>query len=516
MNKTTAIALAAATLASVPLCCSAAGASSAPAAVSHPDQQNRPSSQIGDSVTRHSLMLKGARLRYRATAGRLIIADDDDKPEARMFYVAYTRDGASERDRPVTFLFNGGPGSSSIYLHMGSFAPVRMRAPDPRSPRPVPPGLEPNPSTLLDVTDLVFIDMIGTGYSRPEPGVSGKKFWNVDGDADSFSRFIKAWLRTNGRSLSPKFIFGESYGTARAATLANRLQNTGVAVNGVMLAGAVLNLGIFGSGYDQNFVSYLPSMAASAWYHHKAGEGASNLPSFLDEARAFAAGPYQQALAKGHDLPKAEKASIAAQYAKLTGLSVDYVLGADLRVQPEDFRKELLRSESRIIGGFDARFTGVDSSDTGQNPEGDPANTVVETSLSASLENYLQRDLGYRPDISYRFGIQERPEFDFDFRHQDALGHSQLVADTAVDLAAAMRNNPNLQVAFFNGYFDLRTPFGAAEYDGSHMLLDQERRKNLAMHYYEAGHMLYFDDKVLGTLHDDIRNFILNACQRSR
>ena len=464
------------------------------------------------STTGHVVAIGGGVLKYHATTGRLPVLNDDDRSQAKMFYVAYTRDGGVARNRPVTFLFNGGPGSSSIYLHMGSFGPVRIMPPKPGSESTAKSGVVPNPSTLLDATDLVFIDMVGTGYSRLEQGVNGDQFWSVDKDAESFSKFIRSWLKANGRELSPKYLFGESYGTIRAAALANQLQSNGVSLNGVMLTGAVLNLGLlFGSGYDQSFVSYLPSIAAVAWYHAKTATRAPNLSSFLDEARAFASGPYREALSKGHDLPPEEARAVATRYAALTGLPVNYVMAANLRVDPGNFRKELLRSDGKVLGRFDARFTGSDSSGIGSVPEDDPSNATVERILTASLQSYLLNDLKYEPPLTYRFGIQSMPGFDFDFKHQPPIGPPQLFPDAAVDLAQAMRSNRGLKVVFLSGYYDLATPFGAAEFDSTHMLLPLDRRRNLSMRYYASGHMLYLDDDVMPKLHEDLANFVRDA-----
>jgi carboxypeptidase C (cathepsin A) len=474
-------------------------------------ERRQPLSPDERSESSHVIAIRGKLLKYHATAGRITLTDDSEKPEARMFYVAYTKDGAAERDRPVTFLFNGGPGSSSVYLHMGSFAPVRILPPTPASSDGVKPGVVPNPMTLLDATDLVFIDMVGTGYSRLEPGVSGSKFWSVDGDAQSFAQFVRKWIKGNGRNLSPKFLLGESYGTMRAAALAYELQSTGVSLNGVMLTGAALNYGVFTAGYDKNFVNFFPSFAAVAWYHHKAATSSADFQTFITEARTFASGPYEQALEKGHDVSPEEARAVATRYAEFAGLPVDYILGAKLRVDRDSFRKELLRSESRVLGRFDARFTGADATSIGATPESDPGNATVEPNLAASLQDYLRNDLKYEPDLTYRLGIQSMPGFGFDFKHQPPVGEAQITPDAAIDLAAAMRGNPNLHVVFLSGYYDLATPFGAAEYDSSHMLLDPDRRRNLSIRYYPSGHMLYFDDKVLMELHDNLTKFIKDA-----
>ncbi len=473
----------------------------------------RPAAAAPDppSVSSHVIQIQGKTLRYKATAGRIAIQNDDEEIQAKMFYVAYVRNGAPASPRPVTFLFNGGPGSSSIYLHMGSFAPVRISAPKLGPGPQIEPGVSANPYTLLDVTDLVFIDMAGTGYSRLAPGVSPEKLWTVDRDAESFSRFIRGWLRTNGRELSPKFLLGESYGTVRASVLANRLQNDGMPLNGVMLTGAVLNFGLFGSGYDQSYISYLPTLAATAWYHRMAKAETTDLATFVSDARAFATGPYRQALAKGDAIAPEEAKRVADRLSELTGIGAEYILGARLRIEPENFRKELLRAKELVIGRFDSRFTAVDANAVSAVPDQDPSDRAVGPILKTSLQNYLRSDLHYEPDITYRFGIQDMPGFEFAFDHLTPVGDKQIVLNAAVDLAAAMTKNPNLKVTILSGYYDLATPFGAAEYDSSHMLLDEKRRRNLSMRYYPAGHMLYLDDNVLIALHHDLSAFITGA-----
>lgn len=272
--------------------------------------------------TKHSVSIHGHSVSYTATAGTLVIRDDKNQPQASVFYVAYTVDTGKPEKRPVTFLYNGGPGSSSMWLHMGSFGPVRIQTDSPEATAPPPYHLVPNEDSLLDKTDLVFIDAVGTGFSRPLGKATGKDFWGVDQDISAFARAIQRYVSVNNRWNSPKFLYGESYGTTRSAALVDALQDKGMAFNGVILMSSILNYGIRIPGYDELYIGYVPSYAAAAWYHDKLANKPADLKTFLDQVRAFARGPYAAALAQGQDLPAAEADSVARQLAAYTGLSV--------------------------------------------------------------------------------------------------------------------------------------------------------------------------------------------------
>ncbi len=465
-------------------------------------------------VTSHTVTVRGQPLSYKATAGTLTIRDEDGKPTASLFYVAYTLDAgkAGLAHRPVTFLYNGGPGSSSLWLHMGSIGPMRLRTASPDATGPAPYSFAPNDDTLLDKTDLVFIDALGTGYSRPLGKTDPKTFWGVDQDADTFAKAIVRYVTLNGRANSPKFLFGESYGTTRSAALSYVLHQRGVDLNGVILLSSWLNTVVNDPGFDLNYVEYLPSYAAAAWYHDRIANKPADLAGFLAQARAFAQGPYAQALDKGQDISPAEFDAVAAQVAAYTGLSVDYVKRAKLRVGLDRFRKELLRDQGKVIGRFDARFLGVDQDTAGEAPSFDPSDTGVSGAFIAAAGAYLTDDLKYKTDLEYR-PEWDKANDDWDFRHTliNANGQKSNEAAVNLDLAQTMRENPHMKVLSLNGWFDLATPFFETEYDLGHMMLDAPIRSNLSFRYYPSGHMVYLNPEALKQLHADVAAFIDEA-----
>jgi carboxypeptidase C (cathepsin A) len=461
-------------------------------------------------VTHHTAVIGGHSLAYTATAGTLTIRDDDGKPTASMFYVAYTTGGAN---RPVTFFYNGGPGSSSVWLHMGSLGPVRVRTDSPAATRPAPFHYGDNNESLLDKSDLVFVDAIGAGFSRPLGDTKLQAFWGTDPDIDAFARGIERYLTVNQRWNSPKFIFGESYGTTRSAGLAYRLQSDGVQLNGVVLLSSILNYGRRDPGFDRELVNNIPTYAATAAYHNRLATKPADLDAFLRQAREWAQGPYSLALAKGQDLPQAEREAIAQQMAGFTGLSPAFLLENDLRVELNRFRKELLRSERRTIGRYDSRFTGIDVDAGGEGAEYDASDTGITGAFVSSFHDYLSRDLGFETEMTYRptyysAGLQ------WDFRHRPPGargGGGTNTADVALDLSAAMRENPALKVYSLNGVYDMATPFFGTEYDLGHMQLDPSLKGNLRFAYYPSGHMVYLNAEALKTMKSDLARFIDDA-----
>ena len=457
--------------------------------------------------TRHSVTIGGRSVAYTATAGNLIIRDDKGQPQASVFYVAYTADGDKAGKRPVTFLYNGGPGSSSMWLHMGSFGPLRIQTDSPAATAPAPYKLVPNDDSLLDKTDLVFIDAVGAGYSRPIGKAEGKDFWGVDQDISAFSRAIQRYVTLNNRWNSPKFLFGESYGTTRSAALVDALQDKGMAFNGVILMSSILNYGVRMPGYDEMFVGYLPSYAAAAWYHDKLANKPADLKSYLDQVRAFARGPYATALAKGQDVPAAEADAVARRFALYTGLSPQYVKEANLRIEPARFRKELLRDERRTIGRFDARFEGVDEDAAGEVPGYDASDTGISGAFITAFHEYISGQLNYHSDLDYRPTFGEIGK-DWDWKHQAAgIKRPLQTAYVAGDLAHAMRTNPRLQVLSVNGYYDFATPFFITEYDLAHMNLEPSLRGNVHFLYYPSGHMIYLNTEALRQLKGDLARY---------
>lgn len=469
------------------------------------------------SVTQHQITLHGATIHYTATAGNLVIRDEQDKPYASVFYVAYTKDNVAPATRPVAFLYNGGPGSSTIWLHMGSFGPVRVVTTSPEATPPAPFQVVSNEDSLLDTTDLVFIDAVGTGFSRPIGAATEKDFTGVDQDVRAFNRFIIRYITVNNRWNSPKFLIGESYGTTRSAALANSLQRSGVECNGVVLISSILNYNQHAPGLDNDFINTLPSYAAIAWFHNKLSPRPTDLKAFLEQVREYARGPYAEALAKGQDLGADEEDAVATKLSQMTGLSVAYLKEANLRVSPVRFRKELLRDERATLGRYDARFEGTDVDAAGERPEYDPSDTGITGAFVAAFHNYLTNDLKYTSDDPYQV-MGEGIIRHWDWKHNPSgqgnggnFWDHQQMPDVAVDLSMAMRQNPHLKVFSANGYFDLATPFFATEFDLSHMELAPALRKDLEFGYYPSGHMIYLNVDALHQLKGDLAQFITSA-----
>lgn len=463
------------------------------------------------SVTQHTLVLNGQTIHYTATAGNLLIRDNKNKPNGSIFYVAYTEDGASPQTRPVTFLYNGGPGSSTLWLHMGSFGPMRIETASPQATPPPPYHLVPNQYSLLDKSDLVFIDAMGTGFSRPVGTGTLKDFLGVDEDVRAFNKFIARYLTVNKRWNSPKFLIGESYGTTRSAALSYSLQQSGISLNGVVLISSVLNYNDGAPGSDMDYIGTLPSFAAIAWYHNKLPNKPADLKAFLQQVRAYASGPYAEALWQGQKLSPTQEDEVAQKLSQMTGLSVKYLKEANLRVSASDFRKELLRDDRRTLGRYDARFEGIDRNAIGQRPTYDPSDTGISGAFVAAFHNYLETDLKYSTDDVYK-PTAYGPDFKWDWKHR-APGsfYEEHSPDVALDLGAAMRENPHLQLFSANGFFDLATPFFETEFDIAHMQLDPSLQKNIHFHYYPSGHMIYLNVNALKQLKTDLAQFYTNA-----
>lgn len=492
----------------------------APAAQANAERPATPIPPEKNSVTPHEIALGGKTLRYTATAGNLLIQGDNEQPNASVFYVAYTLDGVTDmRTRPLTFLYNGGPGSASMWLHMGSIGPVRVLTSSPEATGPGPYQVVTNQYTLLDKSDLVFIDAVGAGYSRPVGRGTMRDFAGVDQDVRAFQKFIYRYVSVNHRWNSPKFLFGESYGTTRSAALVDALENSGMSMNGVILLSSILNYFVQAPGSDSVFVGYLPSYAAIAWQYEKVPHKALNQKAFLDEVRAYARGPYAEALAQGHNLPQAQLEATAAKLASYTGLSVQYIKEANLRVSPARFRKELLRDQRAILGRYDARFEGTDVDAAGETPGYDPSNAGIEGAFVTALHDYLDRELKYTSDETY---YPSGPGVNQMWDHSHRLGSvaptvgqeqagGMRDAYVAGDLADAMRKNPRLRVFSLNGLFDLATPFFITEYDLAHIELEPKLRSNIEFAYYPSGHMVYLNVDALKQLKTDLATFYTKA-----
>ena len=459
-------------------------------------------------VTHHTITVDGKPIAYEATAGTLTIRDYQGKPVASMFYVAYVvpRE-AGDHARPVTFFYNGGPGSASVWLHLGSFGPVRIVTGAPESTPGPPFTLETNKDTLLGKSDLVFLDAIATGYSRSLGDTKEAKFWGVDQDIDAFARAITRYVTLNDRWNSPKFLFGESYGTPRTAGLVYALQTKGMQFNGVTILSSILNFGIRGPGFDRNFVSYLPTFAAAAWYHDKIKPKPADLESLLREVRAYAAGPYLVALDKGQNLPDGEAEAVAEHVSAYTGLSVAFLKENHLRVTPARFRKELLRDEHRTVGRYDSRFLAIDADDAGEVPETDPSSSYSAGPFVAAFHDYITTQLNFHTDLEYRLrAVDANKSWDW---HHKAPGEAepQPEVDMALDLAAALRDNPHLQLLSLNGWYDMATPFFQTEYDLGHMFLDPSLRDHVHITHYPSGHMVYLNSEALKLMKADVARF---------
>lgn len=455
------------------------------------------------SVTRHSGRFGGQTIGYTATAGETYLKGDDGSPRATIFSVSYVKDG-KDPSRPVTFLFNGGPGSGSVWLHMGAFGPRRVAIPsDARDDGGPPYPIVDNPDSLLDVTDIVFIDPVGTGFSHALGKTEPKEFWGVTKDAESVAQFIRLWLNEHGRWNAPKFLGGESYGTTRSAAVLNQLegQYNDVALNGVILISTVLDFaaGADTPGNEMTYVLNLPSMAATALYHGKAQ--ASSVEAFVEEARQWAMGPYAAALLKGAKLGKEEHVAVRKQLAHFTGLSETYLEQADLRVTPARFYKELLRDRGLTIGRLDSRYTGKDYDNAGEEPDNDPSFYGIDGGYTAAINAYVRGDLKFDTDRRYVTIGSVGP---WDWR----LGNgrdSDAYLNVAPYIGKGLRENSGLRVFVGQGYYDFATPFFAAEYALSRTGIPQDR---VEYQYYGSGHMMYVRDEDRAKLSQDIRAFI--------
>ena len=457
------------------------------------------------SVTHHEGRFNGVALAYRATAGETYLKNEQGKPTAAIFSVAYVREGAVPGTRPVTFLFNGGPGSGSLWLHMGAFGPKRVVIPsDARDDGAPPYPLVDNAYSLLDVTDIVFIDPVGTGFSHALAGTEPADFWSVTKDAKSIAQFIRLWLGENGRWNSPKYLGGESYGTTRSAAVLHELegQYNDVALNGVILISAILDFGAQAEvpGNEMQYVLNLPSMAAAAWYHDKVTDRPATVEAFAEQARQFALGDYASALLLGTRLPAERRAEIRSRLAHFTGLSEAYLDHADLRVSPGRFFKELLRDRGLTTGRLDTRYTGVDRDSAGETPDDDPSFYAIDGAYTAALNAYVRGDLGFRPDREY-VTIGGVGKWDFRLDGDD----SETYMNVAPYIGTALRENSGLRIFDAQGYFDFATPFLGAEYALSRPGIPQDR---IHFEYYHAGHMMYVREEDLAKLSGDIHRFI--------
>lgn len=476
------------------------------------------------SVTKHSITIDGKPVSYTATVGELIVNKPDEKPGASMFYIAYTRDDIRDkRKRPLTFAFNGGPGSSSVWLHLGALGPRRVAMDDEGNSTAAPFDLVDNEYSLLDVTDLVFIDPVSTGYSRPLPGENKSQFHGVQEDVSSVGEFIRHYITEHERWTSPKFILGESYGTTRAAGLSGFLQGRthGMYLNGIVLVSSVLDFSTIRFSPDSlmPFILFLPHYTATAWYHKQLPSELQNLPlrEVLDRAEKFALDEYSVALIKGNRLTPAEREDIARKMAAFTGLSEEYVKQANFRVSHSRFVKELLREDLRTVGRLDSRFLGRDVDAVGEGYEFDPSSSAIMGSFSTMLNYYLNTELKYVKKFPYAiygnvypWNFSSAPSSDpmAMLMRRGGMGTGLNVSDI---LRRALAENPDLQVFCCNGYFDGATPYFGTEYTFSQMGFNDEFKDRVKMGYYEAGHMMYIHKPSIIKFKKDIADFIRAA-----
>jgi carboxypeptidase C (cathepsin A) len=455
------------------------------------------------STSKGSVTIDGRRISYTATAGTLLLKDKAGKPRAEVFYVSYVRDGVSDPSkRPITYTFNGGPGSSSVWLHLGVIGPRRIEFADAVQPQPAPYTLTNNPHSLLDASDLVFIDPVGTGYSRALGETKAEEFYGVKEDVDAVGEFIRLWTVRNQRWNSPKYLAGESYGTTRAAGLVAHLQEReGMFFNGVMLISSILNFQTarFDVGNDLPYITFLPTYAATAWYQGKINPK-PELQAFLADARRFAETEYASALMRGSRLSAEDQRVIAAKVAAFIGVSADFVQRANLRVDIGRFTKELLRDERRAVGRLDSRYRGIDIDAAGERFDTDPSYTAILGPYTAALNDYLRRELRFDDDRKYEI-LSGEPGRNWKWGNSGYLNVGE-------NLRSAMSRNPHLRVHVANGYYDLATPFFATEYTFDHLGLEPELRRNVTMSYYEAGHMMYSHPESLAKLARELHAFV--------
>jgi carboxypeptidase C (cathepsin A) len=474
----------------------------APAAVAQADEP--------PVVTRHTARIGNRTLNYNVTTGYMPIRNaQTGETEARIFFMAYTLENPPA-GRPLMFSFNGGPGSASVWLHLGALGPKRVKMLDDGLMPPPPYQMEDNDSTWLTETDLVFVDTVGTGYSRATKPEFGSKFFSVNGDIESVGEFIRMYLGRYERWSSPLFLVGESYGTTRVSGLSNHLFERGIGLNGILLVSTVLNFQTirFAENNDLPLVLILPSYAVTAWYHKRLSPQmqAKPLREIAQEAENFAMNEYLPALLRIDRISPQERANLLDRFSQLTGLSREFIERNNFRVELGEFNKELLRDRRRTTGRLDSRFTGIDRDAAGDNAETDPSMNAIRPPYTSVFNDYVRRDLGFKSDLEYYILGGGIGQWNWNVNN----GYT----DTSMSLKSAMAKNPYMKVLLANGYYDMATPFFAAEYTVSAMNLDPQLRQNVTFTYYEAGHMMYIEKNSLRKLKEDAAAFIQGALRK--
>lgn len=481
-------------------------------------KDEKPSFNDNLVVTKHSIAIGGREIKYTVTAGTMVLKEETadrekesegEKPRAQVFFIAYVKDGARDKSkRPLTFSFNGGPGSASVWLHLGVLGPRRAALEFDGSAPPPPFKLTDNEYSLLDETDLVFIDPVSTGYSRPVEGQKPVEWHGFKKDIESVGDFIRLYTTRFNRWLSPKFIIGESYGTTRAAGLSEYLYHQhGMALNGVMLISSILDFGTadFTPGNDLPYILFVPGYAATAWYHDAVKGKRQTLQEFTAEAAKFALGEYASALLQGDALPAAERARIVEKLSHYTGISPVFIERSNLRIMDQHYFKELLRERGLTVGRLDSRFTGRDKLGVGEFAEFDPLFPQITGPYTAAFYDYVRNELKFESDLKYVISgwniVNPWSYAQFENQH----------VSVSESLRKAMTLNPYMKVFVANGYYDLGTPYFATEYTFNHLGLHESLRGNIRMAYYEAGHMMYIHIPSLEALKRDLAEFIRDA-----
>ncbi|WP_152527381.1 S10 family peptidase [Indibacter alkaliphilus] len=453
----------------------------------------------------HNIQAGGKNLSYKTTAGFMHMSNEQGKDKAKFYFTAYTLKNVSNpQDRPITFVFNGGPGSSSVWLHMGGLGPRMIEMTEDGEALPPPYNVIDNPNTWLDKTDLVFIDPIETGYSRPAEGEDKKQFLGYVEDIASVGDFIRAYVSEFQRWNSPKFLSGESYGTTRAAGLSGYLQDRyGMYLNGIIMISAVTNFATlnFTKGHDLPFIMYLPTYAAIAEYHKMLPQEIGDLDAFIEEVRQYAKGEYATMLMKGDQLTASDKQKLADKLHQYTGLSKDYLENTHYRIHISRFVKELLRGQKQTVGRLDGRILGLDYDHAGEGFEFDPSySKAIYGPYSMAINDYVRRELGFETNLAYEILTGRVRPWNYNNVQNQYLNNSETLRN-------AIHKNPYLKVMFINGYYDLATPFFATEYTVDHMMVAPELRDNISMKYYESGHMVYIHKPSLEKMTVDVRSF---------
>ena len=457
-----------------------------------------------------SVTINGKTISLASETGTVQLRDENDKPIALFGFTHYKKSNSNE-NRPIVFAFNGGPLSASFWLHFGILGPKRIVINDPKYTKPAPYTVVNNEFSILDKADLVMIDPVGVGFSKPIGESKWEDFWGVDQDIRSIGLFIEQFIIRSEKFNAPKYLLGESYGTFRNAGLVKYLQDKGIAMNGVIMVSAVFELQhlLFGPGDDVAYLIHFPTYAATAWYHNKVKDKGESLESFLQNVRSFTENEYATALLKGNQLSLSDREAVAQKLADFSGLSKDYWLNADLRVTNSEYFQELLRDEVRTVGRLDSRFTGINEDLLSQSAFTDPTSDAISAPYISAFKDYLYNDLNVRKDLSYTTSTGSRKDFKWDWKHSgNVIWNAQTAVSTLPDMVSAMKRNPNLKILILNGYFDLATVFYGVEYSINHMGLGAELKKNIIMKYYEAGHMMYTHRPSMQKFKKDVDEFL--------